>query len=422
MFYIVLCEILVRQIFNLTILEKFIKIYIGDKCMAKMTKKQKNNIKKFAYKNFFLVLFLILVLISFLVFAYFQGWLDRFLKPKDETHFKSEAGGYVTTVNSLQDLRVNFLDVGQGDCIIIELPDGKNMIIDSGQHSKAKNAIQTFATDRNITTFDYLLLTHADSDHVDNMSWVIDTYDIKYIFRPNNYSDNNISKDLPSDFNTKTDGGYVVTTKVYANFMVSAYAERCPVEIFNKDSDFTNKLIYGGNEYSYTFDFLTPIAERNLIAYSDPNNYSPIMMLTFMNKKVMFTGDAEVKMLTEYVETYGDINNVDVLKVGHHGSENATTSEFIRAIDPEYAVIQCGLGNKYKHPHQEALDRLTSYDSNMKIYRNDTNGKIVLSIGADDFAFSLENEDCSYNLTAGENMPSTLSFGRYLQNRQMLVA
>ena len=393
--------------------------------MAKISKKNKNKIKKFAYRNILLVTFLIVVLVGVLLFAYFQGWLDKYLKKGgDGSSFNSSAGGYVTTVQTLPDLKVNFLDVGQGDCIVIQLPDGKNMIIDSGQYSKAKTSIETFANDNHITTFDYLILTHADSDHVYNMSWVIDNYDVKYIFRPNNYSDNTISKDLPSDFNTKTDGGYVVTSQVYAKFMVSAYNEKCPVEIFNKDSDFSNKIIYGENELTYTFDFLTPVASKNSIAYPDPNNYSPIFMLEYSGKKIMFTGDAEEKMLSEYVENYGNANNVDVLKVGHHGSQNATTSQFVEAIDPEYAIIQCGLGNKYKHPHREALDRLTSYDSEMKIYRNDTNGKIVLSISNSVMNFNLEREDCSYNLTAGENMPSSLllNFGEYLQNRRLLVA
>lgn len=289
--------------------------------------------------------------------------------------------------------------------------------------NNAKNAIKNFADSKNIQKFDYLLLTHADADHVGNMSWVIDTYEIKYIFRPNNYSDNSISSSLPSDFNTKTEGGYVATSQVYANFMVSAYNERCPVEIVNKDSDFSNKIVFNGMEYSYTFDFLTPIADKSQVQYSDSNNYSPLVMLKYRDKTIMFTGDAEEKMLAEYVETYGSSNNVDVLKVGHHGSKNATTSEFIESIDPEYAVIQCGLKNKFKHPHAETLNILSGYDINLKVYRNDTNGLITLNLGSD-LKFDLENPDVTYNFTSGENMPTTLSlpFEKYLKNRQLLVA
>ena len=79
----------------------------------------------------------------------------------------------------------------------------------------------------------------------------------------------------------------------------------------------------------------------------------------------MFTGDAEEEMLEEYVETYSNTNNIDVLKVGHHGSYNATTQEFVDAIDPEFAVIQCGLYNEYGHPHAQALQILKTHDENI---------------------------------------------------------
>lgn len=390
--------------------------------MAKISKRTKNKIKKFAFKNFFVCLFLILVLVGVLIFGYFQGWFDKYLKKPE---YLSTAGGYVTNVTTLNDLKINFLDVGQGDCIIIELPDGKRMIIDSGKNNnRAKEAINQYISEKNITTFDYLLLTHADEDHVGQMSYIIDNYDIKYIFRPNNYSSHDVSKDLSSDFNSKTDGGKVITSKVYAKFMVSASQEGCPVEIVNKDSDFTNKIIYNEKEYLYTFDFLTPVADKDKVAYSDPNNYSPIILLTYGDTKIMFTGDAEEKMLEEYVTTYGNTNNVDVLKVGHHGSENATTTEFLQAIDPEYAIIQCGLGNSYGHPHAQVLDRLSNYDSDMAIYRNDTNGRITLSISTTGLNFALENDDCSMNMTAGKDMPTSLnmSFEDYMYYKQMLVA
>ena len=186
--------------------------------MAKrLTKRQKQKVGKFVEKNIVLVTILLIIIVGLLFFAYYKGWFDKLFKKHEEPTL-STAGGYTTEVSTLKDIKVNFLDVGQGDAMIIELPDGKNMIIDSGDKSNnAKNAIKNFADSKNIQKFDYLLLTHADADHVGNMSWVIDTYEIKYIFRPNNYSDNSISSSLPSDFNTKTEGGYVATSQVYAN-------------------------------------------------------------------------------------------------------------------------------------------------------------------------------------------------------------
>jgi len=386
----------------------------------KLTKKEKQQINKVVRKNWKAVIAIALIVIVFLPIAYFMGWFDSLFKEDEPT--LSTAGGYSTEVTTLKDLQVNFLNVGQGDCIIIELPDDKTMIIDSGEDNDAKQEIIDFTEENNITTFDYVILTHQDSDHAGNMNWVIDAYECKYIFRPNNYSSHSNSSELPVDFNTQTSGGYVSTTKTYSEFMVSAYNEKCTVEIFNKDSDFSNEIIYNGTSYTYKFEFLTPTADRDKIVYGDPNNYSPIMMLEYAGKKIMFTGDAEEDNIAEYVTTYGNANNIDVLKVGHHGSENATTLDFINAIDPEYAIIQCGEGNSYGHPHQETLDILGNHEGGVTIYRNDTNGLITLNIPQlEEINFDMENTNCANNYTAGIKFNKQDYFG-YVENRKLLVA
>ena len=387
----------------------------------RLTKTQRKKIHNIANKYFAVILVIVLLLALVLGIAYKLGWLDKYFKKKQDV--LSTAGGYVTNVSSLEDLKINFLDVGQGDCIIVELPDGKNMIIDSGQFTDAKNAIEEFTTQNNIKIFDYLLLTHQDRDHVDNMDWILENYQVNYIFRPNNYSSHSNASSLPESFNKFTEGGYVSTSATYADFLVAAYNEKCTVEVFNKSSDFSNKFIYQNKEYSYKFDFLTPTNEREKIVYDNPNDYSPIMILEYANKKVMFTGDAEEVVLEEYINTYGSTINVDVLKLGHHGSTNATSMEFVEAVDPEYAIIQCGIDNSYGHPHAETLNTLMSYDSNIKIYRNDTNGNIEISISQNSLDFQLENEDCTNNLLDGESLASIIqiNFGEYLLNRKFLV-
>ena len=395
--------------------------------MAKrLTKREKQKLNKLAIKNWRAVTAIILLLAIVLTVAYFMGWLDKCFKEEEPT--LSTAGGYSTTVDELRDMKVTFLDVGQGDCIVIQLPDGKNMIIDSGKYNSCQDVISDFTEANDIDTFDYLLLTHQDDDHSGNMNWVIDNYKIKYIFRPNNYSGHKDSSILPEEFNPDVDG-YDSNTKTYSEFMISAYNEKCTVEIFNKDSDFTNEIKFGNNKYSYTFNFWTPTASRMDIEYSDPNNYSPIMTLEYGDKKIMFTGDAELENISEYLESYGSSNNVDVLKVGHHGSENATTSEFLTAIDPEFAVIQCGINNSYGHPHAEVINRLQAHDSGIEIFRNDANGDITLSFGVDDEitnqSFDLENGDCSNNYLSGAQIASqslNLNYIEYLNNRSMFVA
>ena len=424
------------------------------------SKKRQREAEKVVRKHWkAIILVLALLVITFAVLYYtgvLQKLIDRYTTPPPENQEQeqgSEDGGntgsednagnnsgdsggdtpteppvasdyknVTTTVTTLKDLEVAFIDVGQGDCIIIELPDGKNMIIDSGEYSAARNAITAYTTENGITKFDYLLLTHQDSDHAGNMSWVIDNYEISYIFRPNNEATHaTYDSQLPDDFNYGD--GYKSTTATYGKFMLSAYNEQCVVEVFNKDSDFTNTINYGNETYTYTFNFLTPTLD--VISYGDPNNYSPIMMLEYMGKRIMFTGDAEEENIAEYVAMYSNMYNIDILKVGHHGSSNATTLPFINAIDPEYAIIQCGEGNSYGHPHASVLNMLYNYDNNIELYRTDNNGNILLTIDAvGTIEFVMEISDVSDNFTPGTAQTNSvvLTLDVIFERKKILLA
>lgn len=374
----------------------------------KLTKKQQKQIKKFAIANWKVLIVIFLLFVCLAVVAYYQGWLNFLFDDEEVPEFKSTAGGYVTTVDSFKDMRVTFLDVGQGDCIIIELPDGKNMIIDSGDtSSEVEKSISDFTKSRNITVFDYVLLTHTDEDHVGNMDWVFENYICGFVFMPNVNSTHAKAGTLEDGINPEyVKGGKKVDTLCYYDFLKAVDDENCYMEIFNRNSDFANTITCGDIAKQYVFDFLTPTALRSEIAYSIANNYSPLMTLEYGGKKIMFTGDAQTDVLSEFINAYGsEDNNIDILKVGHHGAINATTAEFISEIDPEYAVIQCGQGNGYGHPEKDVLNILKSHDSNMKIYRNDTNGNITVSIRVDgNISWDFENSDMSYNMTCGDDL------------------
>ncbi len=392
--------------------------------MAKrrMTKRQKKQMANFAFAHWKLLLVLLLIVVVLGVTAYFMGWLNFLFVDKNATsnttpvsapERMSSAGGQVTNLDAPKDLVINFFSVGQADCMIIELPDGKYMIIDGGDDKTTDRTIlQNYITAKSITTFDYMLLTHPHQDHVANLGWIIDNYIVRYVFRPNVYSDNTVSSGLPDTFNVgPRDKDTYSTNKSYAEFLVSLYnEENCSNEIFDKDSDFSNKVICGEQEYTYKFDFLTPVALGTTVSSKNINNYSPIVMLEYAGRKIIFTGDAETNVLTEYVSTYGNANNVDVLKVGHHGSKNATTQAFIDAIDPEYAVIQVYPTRKDRLPNTETLNILAGNDTT--IYRNDTNGKIVLTINtAGNMNWELEDTDMSNNMKNGEEMCDLYDIG-----------
>lgn len=373
----------------------------------KLTKREREKVNKFIFANWKVLLVLVLLVIVLIGVAYYMGWLDILFVDKDNNvpPNYSTAGGYTKEVTEFGNLQVNFLQVGQADCIVIELPDQRTMMIDTGDSKSDRTVISEFFEGNNIKYIDYLLITHSDSDHVGNADWLLETYDVGFIFRPYVYSNNSISAGVPDTFNKKNSNNkaYICESDIYANFIVFAYNEGCTVEYFNKDSDFSNTLKCGESSMTYTFDFLTPTASVKNISYTNANDYSPIMMLEYAGRKIIFNGDAEEENLGEYCDTYGDKNDVDVLKVGHHGSRNATTEEYISAITPEYAVIQNGWNKNYKHPHKEALQILSNH--NVDIYRTDTNGNITLTINpSGEMSWEFVEDDMSENLFDGEKM------------------
>ena len=395
----------------------------------RLTKRQRKNIRNFAIKNWTLVIGLIIIILALAITGYYLGWFDKWLNPDNgndgDFNPSSIAGKNVTTtVDELKDLEITFLDIGQGDCIVLQLPDGKNMMIDAGDRtSYTQNAIEEFTEAEGITTFGYLLLTHEDADHCGRMAWVIETYEIKYIFRPNMKSTHKNASSLPEGFNQGD--GNISTSASYANTLVAMYNEGCPTEFFDKDSDFENKVVCGGEEYKYSFNFLTPTANGEDVSYDEDNDYSPIILFEYAGVKVLFTGDAGEANLAEYMSNYDDDYNIDIYKVSHHGSKNNISNEFISAIDPEYAIIQCGVDNSHTHPDKEALEILHNYDSNMKLYRNDTNGNIYLTItSAGTFDFELEKEDCSGNWIDGDGIQVAFNVKREVvfDERKLQVA
>lgn len=372
--------------------------------------------KKLQYRVTFLVLILLFAVCFLLCYTYyapFTTWINGKLGigKKDQTIQTTTPpipAGETPTVATLKDLEIVFLNIGQGDCMLLCFPDGRNMLIDSGDTgNKQKNTIDQVLEERNISRLDYVLLTHQDADHVGNMDYVFENYEVDMFLKPNVKSTNPIADQLPDTFNsglTSTEGGTVSKNNSYANTLVAAYQEEgCTTITFQKDTDITHSFIYEDNTYTYTLDFLTPTAQANEIGYKNANNYSPIMILEYGGTKVMFTGDAEEEVEEELLSYYSQSLDVDILKVGHHGSTTSSSSAFLDRITPEYAVIQCGVNNTYAHPNQDTLVKLDA--DHTTIYRNDLNGEITLWISAfDQFHFELENEDCTQNLVGGETL------------------
>ena len=238
-----------------------------------------------------------------------------------------------------EDLKVHFLDVGQGDSIFIELPTNETILIDASIKD-ASDKIINYLKEEKVSKIDYVFATHPHSDHIGGMSAVIKAFDIGQIYMPK----------------------AVTTTKTYENLLLTI-----------KDKNLKIKTAKAGNTIIDTDDLKLVVLAPNQDSYESLNNYSIVLKLTYKEKSFLFTGDAET--LSEK-EITGDVE-ADVLKVGHHGSRTSTSQAFLNKVNPSYAVISVGLNNDYKHPHQEVLDRLEK--KNIKIYRTDQNGDIIFT-------------------------------------------
>lgn len=294
------------------------------------------------------------------------------------------------------ELLVHMLDVGQGDCIYIQLPDGKDMVIDCANYNDDKeyekktfDYLDTYITD---DTVEYLMLTHCDSDHVYFMDELLKQYQVEKLFMPNVLATpGTTSKDKKAlqdqidalDTSRFTDKD-TIGTVTYAEFFIAALTEpNCEI-VLNVDSDVnTNSIII--EETTYRLVFYCPTQEyyddSNLNSAERKNAISPIGILEYNGRRIMLTGDSNELNEPLVVERTGKID-CDVLKVGHHGSATSTLNPFLDAYTFEYAIISCNTyGNKFNHPRQSTLDRLKAHD--IAVYRTDNNGNIVVSVDKD---------------------------------------
>lgn len=353
--------------------------------MAKKKNKREKELQKFVAC---LVVIIIITVIVLAVFYISNGYKFDFGFLKKES--ESVSVNY-SEVDNVRDLKVYFIDIGQGDCIFIELPDGKNMLIDTGEKRNAGKAkIDKYLRDEkgNKVTIDYCVATHPDSDHIGLMPYVYEQYDVLKSYRPYVYSENKSASALPYELNK----GIKIknSSNIYYDYITNVNAEQTYWEFFKDDSDFSNGFTgKDGEIYEYTVNFVMPYAD-NLNDYqyfTTPNDFSAVIMLEYADRKILFTGDieyetgkkgAEQSFIREFSTSNPAMVDCDVLKVAHHGSDSSTSLEFLSLVKPEHSVISCGLSNKHRHPLKSTLDNLVKCGSD--IYRTDLQGTIILTI------------------------------------------
>lgn len=354
--------------------------------MAKKKNKREKELQKFVAC---LVVIIIITVIILAVFYVSNGYKFDFgfLKKESESVSVNHS-----EVDSVRDLKVYFIDIGQGDCIFIELPDGRNMLIDTGEKRNAGKAkIDKYLRDEkgNKVTIDYCVATHPDSDHIGLMPYVYEQYDVLNSYRPYVYSTNKSASALPYTLNKGITLKGKGDTDIYYNYIVDVDKEKTYWEFFKDNSDFTNEFKDKNDEiYEYTVNFVMPYADdlNDYRYFTTPNDFSAVIMLEYADRKILFTGDieyetgkkgAEQSFIREF-SSNPEMVDCDVLKVAHHGSDSSTSPEFLSLVKPEHSVISCGLSNKHRHPLKSTLDNLLKCGSD--IYRTDLQGTIILTI------------------------------------------
>lgn len=257
---------------------------------------------------------------------------------------------YNKTNSNSNYLSVHFIDVGQGDCILINVND-YNLLIDSGP-STARNDLLNYLDKLDIFKLDYVIATHPHEDHIGNMDALIHKYHIGKFLAPK----------------------ATASTITFENMVTALNDKNLKISVISTGSNSINL----GKETSIMFYTLP-----NLNTDDELNLYSPIIKLTYKNISFLFTGDAELK--NEEFLIKNEINlRSHILKIGHHGSSSSTCEAFLNSVNPKVAIISVGSNNKYGHPAASTLNLLKNY--HIKLYRTDLLGTIILKSDGSSFS------------------------------------
>lgn len=234
-------------------------------------------------------------------------------------------------------MEVHFIDVGQGDATLITC-GGHSMLIDAGDSAKG-TAVQNYLRKQNVKKLDYLILTHPDADHIGGAPVIITKFEIDKVFVSNFEKDN------------KT---YQKLIQALDNKRIKAVTPKA------------------GAKYSLGTAEITVLAPN--ATYDNPNDASVGVIIKNGDHRFLFVGDAGEDAEQDILAN-GIALSADVYHAGHHGSRTATSEEFFEAVNPAYAVISCGEGNSYGHPHARTLNLFRT--NGVKVYRTDEQGSIV---------------------------------------------
>ncbi len=248
---------------------------------------------------------------------------------------------YFVFLPPVRDLKIVFCDVGQGDGTLLEFPDGKTALVDSGPDIKILECLG-----KNLPFYrrkiDLVFLSHPDADHVGGLNYVLNHYKVGRII----------------------ESGIGKNTKAYQSFADTVKAQQIP-EI----------IALQGTEFDITSKTKAKVLLPASVSGSTSlNNMSEILLLTYIKEEILFTGDMEKEEATQMASFYPKLQ-ANLIKIPHHGSKYSLDERFYYQLAPKYAIISVGVKNRYGHPHKEVLDFLGK--RGIEIFRTDQLGDIT---------------------------------------------
>lgn len=254
-------------------------------------------------------------------------------------------------------MRINFIDVGQGDSCLIGYK-GTNIMIDSGgslsknkdgkSYDIGENVLNNYLLNRGITRLDYIMASHFDEDHSQGFVFLLKNMKVKNVIISEQYK----------------------TSSIYEQFKQICKKQNIQIIYVKSGDEIRIKDL--------AFKILHPKSKENQISENPLNNNAIVCMVKYKNRRILFTGDIEKVAENEMVKEYTNGLKADILKVGHHGSKTSTTKEFLDLINPSVALIGVGQNNKFGHPNEDVIKRLE--EKNIQIYRTDEMGEISVII------------------------------------------
>jgi len=251
-------------------------------------------------------------------------------------------------------LVVHIIDVGQADAIFLQFPEGKAGLVDAGNNADAQLVVE-YLQGHGVSRLEFVVGTHPHEDHLGGLDAVIESFEVGSVYLPD----------------------VTHTTKTFEDVITAIEDKGLSITIAESGVNIDLGL------QGLRAEFLAPCGSD----YSNLNDYSAVLKLTFGSVSFLLTGDAEEASEEEMLASGADLRAA-VLKVGHHGSHSSTSEDFLAAINPAHAIISVGTDNDYGHPHARTVDLLQS--KGIRIYRTDLQGTIVFTTDGSGLTVNVE--------------------------------